>query len=64
MNNESINQHISGEERKKWNETSEKLAEHLKNGAHIPTPPESGNFYLGSDLQWHSVPVINNINMG
>ena len=58
MANENINQHISSEERDRWNETSRKLNEHSESALHIPTPPTEGNYYLGNDLQWHAVPSV------
>lgn len=53
-----INEHISSGERSKWNETKEKLENHLNDPKlHIPSPPSSGNYYLGNDLKWHRVPI-------
>lgn len=53
-----INEHISSEERAKWNKVINDLATHSGNSSiHIPSPPSSGNYYLGNDLNWHRVPI-------
>lgn len=54
-----VNEHISSAERTKWNKTTEDLGKHeVDPKVHIPTPPsDGGNYYLGSDLKWHKVPI-------
>lgn len=61
MADTNINQHISETERDKWNKNIQDLRNHEngQTGIHVPTPNGRGNYYLGSDLKWHQVPIAN-----